>query len=199
MDSTNNACKRLAAEGAPDGTAIPDRLPDRRKGPRGRTFVSPPGGLYFSVILRPHAKPEALMHLTAMAAVAAARAVFAVSGVYPDIKWTNDLVLGGKKLCGILTEIGIEAESREVDYAVVGIGINCARVDLPPEVSAMSASLEAFTGQKPDRRPVSPPPSSARFANWSRPCSPKKTPGCGNLPPTASPSDRTSSSSGATT
>ena len=86
-----------------------------------------------------------------MAAVAAARAVFAVSGVYPDIKWTNDLVLGGKKLCGILTEIGIEAESREVDYAVVGIGINCARVDLPPEVSAMSASLEAFTGQKPDR------------------------------------------------
>lgn len=138
------------------------------------------------------------MHLTAMAAVAAARAVFAVSGVYPDIKWTNDLVLGGKKLCGILTEIGIEAESREVDYAVVGIGINCARVDLPPEVSAMSASLEAFTGQKPTA-PASQPPSSGRFANWSRPCSPKKTPGCGNLPPTASPSDRTSSSSGATT
>ena len=104
-----------------------------------------------SSILRPHAKPEALMHLTAMVAVAAARAVFAVSGVYPDIKWTNDLVLGGKKLCGILTEIGIEAESREVDYAVVGIGINCEQVELPPEVSAMSISLEAFTGQRPDR------------------------------------------------
>ena len=55
------------------------------------------------------------------------------------------------EVCRILTEIGVEAESREVDYAVVGIGINCARVDLPPEVSAMSASLEAFTGQKPDR------------------------------------------------
>jgi|GEM_PF-179928 len=151
VDSTNNACKRLAAEGAPDGTAILTGCQTAGRGRRGRTFVSPPGGLYFSVILRPHAKPEALMHLTAMAAVAAARAVFAVSGVYPDIKWTNDLVLGGKKLCGILTEIGIEAESREVDYAVVGIGINCARVDLPPEVSAMSASLEAFTGQKPDR------------------------------------------------
>ena len=81
----------------------------------------------------------------------AARAIESVSGVYPDIKWTNDLVLGGKKLCGILTEIGIEAESREVDYAVVGIGINCERVDLPPEVSAMSTSLEAFTGQKPGR------------------------------------------------
>lgn len=140
-------CRR----GSADGTAILTGCQTAGRGRRGRTFISPPGGLYFSVILRPHAKPEALMHLTAMAAVAAARAVFAVSGVYPDIKWTNDLVLGGKKLCGILTEIGIEAESREVDYAVVGIGINCARVDLPPEVSAMSASLEAFTGQKPDR------------------------------------------------
>lgn len=151
VDSTNNACKRLAAEGAPDGTAILTGCQTAGRGRRGRTFVSPPGGLYFSVILRPHAKPEALMHLTAMAAVAAARAVFAVSGVYPDIKWTNDLVLGGKKLCGILTEIGIEAESREVDYAVVGIGINCEQVELPPEVSAMSISLEAFTGQRPDR------------------------------------------------
>ena len=140
--------------------SVPDRLDTalvraHLSGHPWQTLVtavpSVPCGLYFSVILRPHAKPEALMHLTAMAAVAAARAVFAVSGVYPDIKWTNDLVLGGKKLCGILTEIGIEAESREVDYAVVGIGINCARVDLPPEVSAMSASLEAFTGQKPDR------------------------------------------------
>ena len=157
VDSTNNACKRLAAEGAPDGTAILTGCQTAGRGRRGRTFVSPPGGLYFSVILRPHAKPEALMHLTAMVAVAAARAVFAVSGVYPDIKWTNDLVLGGKKLCGILTEIGIEAESREVDYAVVGIGINCEQVELPPEVSAMSISLEAFTGQRPDRAPCRRP------------------------------------------
>ena len=151
VDSTNNACKRLAAEGAPDGTAILTGCQTAGRGRRGRTFVSPPGGLYFSVILRPHAKPEALMHLTAMTAVAAARAVASVCGVYPGIKWTNDLVLGGKKLCGILTELGIEAESREVDYAVVGIGINCARADLPPEVSAISASIESFTGQKPDR------------------------------------------------
>ena len=97
------------------------------------------------------AQPEALMHLTAMVAVAAARAIERVSGVYPGIKWTNDLVLGKKKLCGILTEIGIEAESREVDYAVVGIGINCAHAELPPEVAAMSADLETATGKKPDR------------------------------------------------
>ena len=151
VDSTNNACTRLAAEGAPDGTAVLTGMQTAGRGRRGRTFVSPPGGLYFSLILRPHAQPEALMHLTAMVAVAAARAIERVSGVYPGIKWTNDLVLGKKKLCGILTEIGIEAESREVDYAVVGIGINCAHAELPPEVAAMSADLETATGKKPDR------------------------------------------------
>ena len=86
-----------------------------------------------------------------MVAGAAARAVQAASGIYPDIKWTNDLVIGKKKLCGILTELGIEAESREVDYTVVGIGINCDAVTLPPEVAAMSTSLEAETGHKIDR------------------------------------------------
>ena len=151
VDSTNNACKKLAAEGAPDGTVVMTGLQTAGRGRRGRTFVSPPGGLYFSVILRPHAKPEVLLHLTAMVAVAAARAVQAASGIYPDIKWTNDLVIGKKKLCGILTELGIEAESREVDYTVVGIGINCDAVTLPPEVAAMSTSLEAETGHKIDR------------------------------------------------
>lgn len=151
VDSTNNACKRQAAEGAPDGTAIMTGLQTAGRGRRGRTFVSPPGGLYFSMILRPHAKPEALMHLTAMTAVAAARAVYAVTGLYPGIKWTNDLVIGKKKLCGILTEIGIEAESREVDYLVVGIGINCEKAALPPEVAAMSTNLEAKTGAPVDR------------------------------------------------
>jgi len=151
VDSTNNACKRLAAEGAPDGTVVMTGLQTAGRGRRGRTFVSPPGGLYFSIILRPHAKPEALLHLTAMTAVAAARAVQAASGIYPDIKWTNDLAIGKKKLCGILTELGIEAESREVDYTVVGIGINCDAVTLPPEVAAMSTSLEAETGRKIDR------------------------------------------------
>ena len=71
VDSTNNACKRLAAEGASDGTAVLTGMQTAGRGRRGRTFVSPPGGLYFSLILRPHAQPEALMHLTAMVAVAA--------------------------------------------------------------------------------------------------------------------------------
>ena len=153
VDSTNNACKRLAAEGAPDGTAILTGCQTAGRGRRGRTFVSPPGGLYFSVILRPHAKPEALMHLTAMVAVAAARAVFAVSGVYPDIKWTNDLVLGGKKLCGILTELELEAETGEPSAVIAGIGINVGQTDgdFGPALSRVATSLEQELGS-PVRR-----------------------------------------------
>ena len=157
VDSTNNACKRLAAEGAPDGTAILTGCQTAGKGRRGRTFVSPPGGLYFSVILRPHAKPEALMHLTAMAAVAAARAVFAVSGVYPDIKWTNDLVLGGKKLCGILTELSVEGETGELQYVVAGIGFNVSQreEDFVGEVSKIATSILRETGRLISRAELS--------------------------------------------
>ena len=153
VDSTNNACKRLAAEGAPDGTVVLTGCQTAGKGRRGRTFVSPPGGLYFSVILRPHAKPEALMHLTAMAAVAAARAIFAVSGVYPDIKWTNDLVLGGKKLCGILTELEWEAESGDLSCVIIGAGINVSQdeADFGPEVAPIAISLAQALGTAPDR------------------------------------------------
>ena len=157
VDSTNNACKRLAAEGAPDGTVV---LTDRQtagRGRRGRTFVSPPGGLYFSTILRPHAKPEALMHLTAMAAVAAARAVFAVSGVYPDIKWTNDLILNGRKLCGILTELSVEGETGELQYVVAGIGFNVSQreEDFVGEVSKIATSILRETGRLISRAELS--------------------------------------------
>ena len=148
VDSTNNACKRLAAEGAPDGTAVLTGMQTAGRGRRGRTFVSPPGGLYFSLILRPHAQPEALMHLTAMVAVAAARAIERVSGVYPGIKWTNDLVLGTKKLCGILTELTVEAETGTVDSIVAGIGVNVRQrpEDFPPELRTIAGSVRSETG-----------------------------------------------------
>lgn len=151
VDSTNTVCKRLAAEGAPEGTAVLSVTQTAGRGRRGRTFVSPEGGLYCSVLLRPKSQPEALLHLTAMTAVAAARAIDAVCGIYPDIKWTNDLVLSGKKLCGILTELSIEAETRLVEYVVVGVGINCAAAPLPAPVEQMATSLAAETGRPVDR------------------------------------------------
>lgn len=108
----------------------------------GRTFQSPAGaGVYLSVILRPNCKPTELMHLTCAAGVAMMDAVESASGIRPQVKWINDLVVGTKKLGGILTEMSLEKGI--VDYAVIGIGINCLQraSDFPPEISSMATSL----------------------------------------------------------
>ena len=149
IDSTNNYAKRLASEGAPAGTAVIADTQTAGRGRRGRSFFSPPGdGLYLSVILRPAAKPEEILHLTAVTAVAASRAVEAVCGERPGIKWTNDLVFGRRKLCGILTELSLVAESREVEYVVIGIGINCGQREFPVDIADMAASIYTQTGRE---------------------------------------------------
>ncbi len=154
VDSTNTLAKKLAAGGAPHGTVL---IADRQTGGRGRlgrSFSSPPGiGVYLSVILRPAAAPRELLHLTAMAAVAAADAAEAVCGVRPGIKWTNDLILNRRKCAGILTELSIQAESGLVDYVVVGIGTNCNHrpSDFPEDVRPMAISLREAAGRPVDR------------------------------------------------
>ena len=114
----------------------------------GRTFQSPEGkGVYLSVILRPGCRPEELMHLTCAAGVAMADAVEAVSGIRPGLKWINDLVIGTKKLGGILVEMSVEKGL--VDYAVVGIGINCLQnqEDFHPDIRDMATSLCLASGK----------------------------------------------------
>ena len=152
VDSTNNYLKALAAQVAPDGTsAIADRQTAGR-GRRGRSFFSPEGqGLYLSVLLRPQARPDQLMHLTAMSAVAASRAVASVCGRRPGIKWTNDLVFGTRKLAGILTELSVVAETMETDYVVVGIGVNCAQSAFPEELREIATSIRMECGTPVDR------------------------------------------------
>ena len=153
VDSTNNACKRLAAEGAPDGTAVLTGMQTAGRGRRGRSFYSPGGlGLYLSVLLRPQAHPAELLHLTAMSAVAASRAVEAVCGVRPGIKWTNDLVFGTRKLAGILTELSVVAETMETDYVVVGIGVNVASAGFPEELREVATSMFGDVGNPPRDR-----------------------------------------------
>lgn len=153
VDSTNTYAKKLAQQGAASGTVI---IADGQTGGRGRLgrhFCSPAGlGLYFSLILRPHCLPGQLMHLTCATGVAAAEAVQAASALEPGIKWTNDLILGQRKLGGILTELGIAPATGLVDYAIVGIGINCAQqeTDFPPELRDMATSV-ALSGGNPDR------------------------------------------------
>ena len=145
VDSTNTLCKRLAADGAADGTVVIADTQTAGKGRRGRSFLSPPGvGLYQSILWRPGCTPEQLLPLTALSAVAVCRAVERLSGVSPAIKWPNDLVMGERKICGILTELSLEGESGHVEYAIVGIGINCRQKpeNFPPELREIAGSLD---------------------------------------------------------
>lgn len=153
VDSTNSYAKRLAQQGAPSGTVV---IADHQSGGRGRlgrSFSSPAGaGLYFSLILRPNCAAESLMHLTCAVGVAACEAVQTACGLLPDIKWTNDLVVGKQKLGGILTELGISSVNKAVEYAIIGIGINCNQSieDFPPDIRAIATSLH-LCGYECDR------------------------------------------------
>lgn len=152
IDSTNTCAKALARQGSPHGTAVLAGSQSSGRGRMGRSFHSPAGtGIYMSVILRPECKPQELMHLTCAVGCAMCDAVEEVCGVRPGIKWINDLVLLGRKIGGILTELGFTPDGR-VDYAVVGIGINCNQTlkDFPPELHSIAASLGMVTGQTVD-------------------------------------------------
>lgn len=166
VDSTNDYLKRIAAEGAPHGTiALSDHQTGGR-GRRGRSFLSPPGvGLYLSILLRPGCPPTRLMHLTCAAGVAMCNAIEASVGFRPGIKWTNDIVYGKRKLGGILTELRLNRQGL-VDYAIVGIGINCCQTepDFPEEIRGVAGSLAMVTGQTVDRFRVAAAELDALYA-----------------------------------
>ena len=147
-DSTNTQAKRMAKEGAPHGTVLIAGSQTGGRGRMGRSFASPKGmGVYLSVILRPDCPPDRLMHLTCATAVAGCAAVEKSCGFTPDIKWINDLVYHRKKLGGILTELAIDSKTGLVDYAIVGIGINCLQstLDFPPELRDIATSVSKIT------------------------------------------------------
>ena len=155
-ESTNTLAKELAARGAPQGTVIVADHQTGGRGRRGRSFHSPAGsGIYMSTILRPGCPGTELMHLTCAAAEAMCDAVEASTGVRPGIKWTNDLVMGSRKIAGILTELGF-APDGSVAYAIIGIGINCcqAESDFPEEIRTIAGSLHSVTGREINRPQV---------------------------------------------
>ena len=152
IDSTNNYLKRRAAEGAVHGSVAIADCQTGGRGRMGRRFDSAPGaGIYLSILLRPACPPQALMTLTAQAAVAVRAAIGEVCGVWPEIKWVNDLLLGSRKICGILTELSLEAETGLVSYAVVGVGVNCNREQFPEELKTIAGSILSQTGKPVDR------------------------------------------------
>ena len=153
-DSTNTRAKDLAVSGAPHGTVVIADCQTGGRGRMGRSFHSPAGmGVYLSVILRPGCPATDLMHLTCATAVATAVAVQAATGLRPGIKWTNDLVADGKKLGGILTELTVNTAGK-VDFAVVGIGINCGFIQFPQDIRGIATSLEICTQRSIDRADV---------------------------------------------
>ena len=165
IESTNTSAKELALRGAVQGTTLIADHQTGGRGRRGRSFHSPAGsGIYMSVILRPNLPPSELMHLTCAAAVALCDAVEKSCGFRPGIKWTNDLVYGQRKLAGILTELGFNAQGN-VDWVIVGIGINCTQEEsqFPEEIRDMAGSLASVSGRSIDRAKVAAAMMDALF------------------------------------
>ena len=153
LDSTNNYLKKLAAEGAAEGTVVIADAQTAGRGRLGRSFASAPGcGIYMSMLLRPgDCTADCAVSLTAVAAVAVCRAVEKVCGRTPGIKWINDLYMRGRKICGILCESSVR--DGRVDYAVLGIGLNVTTrlEDFPEELRETAGSLYTQTGFKFER------------------------------------------------
>lgn len=145
LDSTNNYAKKIALEGAEEGLAVVAGSQTEGRGRLGRKWNSPFGsGIYLSIILRPVLPPEAVQGITLAAAVAVTQAMEKITGIKPGIKWPNDLLLDGRKVCGILTEMNTEME--RVNFIVLGIGINYNRQydEFPAELAGKATSLGAY-------------------------------------------------------
>lgn len=150
IDSTNNEAKRKAELGAPHGTLVVSELQNSGKGRRGRSWESPKGsGIWMSLLLRPEFEPRHASMLTLVAAMAVDEAICRVTELPTGIKWPNDIVTDGRKLCGILTEMSTDVDT--IQYVVVGIGINANTAEFPEEISATATSLKLAGGKEINR------------------------------------------------
>lgn len=148
LPSTNTEAARQAALGAPEGLCVVAREQTAGRGRRERAWVSPKdAGLYVSVVLRPTLPARHWPLITLAAALAVRDALLEACGLEADIKWPNDLLAGGRKLCGILAETAEGARNRAV---VLGIGVNLRRGSFPEEISDTATSVEEQTGRAPD-------------------------------------------------
>ncbi len=145
IDSTNEEAKRQALRGAPSGSLFVAEQQTGGKGRLGRSFVSPAGvGVWFSVLLRPGVLPLRVAATTLLAGAAVCGAIRAQTCCPAMIKWPNDIVIGSKKVCGILTEMSAEME--RVEFVVVGIGINVNNTAFPENLRNKATSLKLETG-----------------------------------------------------
>ena len=145
-DSTNIQARRLAEQKAPHGTLVVADRQNGGRGRRGRGWTSPSGvGIWMSLVLRPKISPASASMLTLVAALSVREGIEKETGLLAGIKWPNDLVLNGKKICGILTEMSTEL--MEIQYVVPGIGINVNQTEFPDEIKETAASLYLESGK----------------------------------------------------
>lgn len=155
VDSTNRVAFDLARRGYPEGTLVVAEEQTAGRGRWQRSWFSPPQtGIWMSLILRPELPPAGVPQTTLVIGAACARAIHSCLGFKPAIKWPNDLLHYGKKLCGILVEM--EATAEQVHFLVAGIGVNVNQeeADFPPELRETAASLRMVTGSRVDRLPL---------------------------------------------
>lgn len=147
IDSTNIKAQELAEKDYPSGTLVVADKQESGKGRRGRSWVSPSGtGIFMTLMIKPDINPNNASMLTLVAALAVAKAITSVTGEEALIKWPNDIVINGKKVCGILTEMN--AQFDYINHIVVGIGINVHNESFPEEISQMASSLMIEAGGK---------------------------------------------------
>lgn len=150
--STSDLLERLARDGVPEGLVLFAETQTRGRGRLGRNWVSPPGkGLWFSVLLRPPLRPQAATRLTVAAAVAIIRAIRTQLPIVPEIKWPNDIMIQGRKIAGVLTELTGELDSIRHVTLGVGVNVNLEAADFPATVAPTATSLRLALGRTVDR------------------------------------------------
>jgi BirA family biotin operon repressor/biotin-[acetyl-CoA-carboxylase] ligase len=155
VESTQTILHQMAEQGAPEGTLVIAEQQLSGRGRYGRKWHSPKGtGIWMSLLLRPNIPLPFVTQLTLLSAVALCRTLRQSAGVDAGIKWPNDLLIGGKKVCGILLESS--AENEQLRYVVAGIGIsaNIAGDEFPPELQGIATSLLAESGRRQDRSAI---------------------------------------------
>jgi BirA family biotin operon repressor/biotin-[acetyl-CoA-carboxylase] ligase len=150
--STNDVVEKLARDGVAEGVVVFAESQTKGRGRLGRAWISPPRkGLWFSVLLRPELRPNEATQLTVASAAALRRAIARETGLECEIKWPNDILVGGRKTAGILTELSAEVD--RVKYVILGIGVdvNVNPGELPAELRKSATSLKAALGQPVSR------------------------------------------------
>lgn len=150
VDSTNRYARALAQQGAPHGTLVLADEQTAGRGRRGRGWISPAGeGVFMSLILRPQAHPSQVARLSLLTALAVAEGIAGETGLDASIKWPNDIVVGGSKVCGMLLEMN--ADEQSVHDVVAGVGINVHQTAFPEEIARTASSLDLLSGRRQSR------------------------------------------------